>query len=111
MPFIVAAQAALDRAVGSVLEPDVQSGGHGEAVLVQTFAPYLSFEMLPDLFHEEGCDPRRLIRLTARHDGLLFRGIGLGLRQVAFVRHPLKDTFRRCVARFMSTKGLWRSGS
>jgi len=56
-------------------------------------------------------DARRLVRRAARDNRLLLGGVGLRLRDVALVGHALQhDACAACVARFMSTNGLWRSG-
>ena len=47
--------------------------------------------MLADFLDEEGRDPGRLRRLPARDDRRLLGGVGLRLRDVAFVGHPLQD--------------------
>ena len=90
MALVVRAQAVLDRLVGQVLQPRVEGRRHGQAVFVQRLRAVLTLEMLADFLDEKRGDAGRLVRLPARDDGLLPGRVGLRLRDVALVRHPLQ---------------------
>ena len=84
------AKAAIDRAIGGALQPDVDAGLHGEAALVQRLRAVFLFEMLADFFGEERRHRSHRLRLPARDDRLLLGRVGLLLRDVAVLGHLLQ---------------------
>ena len=88
--LVVAPQSVLDRPVGASCSFDVERRRHREAVLVQHLRAVLLLEVLADLLDEERRDARRLVGLAARDDRLLLGRVGLRLRDVALVGHPLQ---------------------
>ncbi len=88
--LVVAAQSALERLVRQILQPRVERGRDVEAVLVQHLGAVLLLEVFAHLFDEVGRDTRRLVRLSPRDDRPLLGGVGVRLRDVAFLRHSLQ---------------------
>ena len=89
--FIVGAQPALERPVRQLLQLRVERRPHREAVLVEHLRAVLLLEVLAYFLDEVRRDARRLRRRAARDDRLLLRRVGLLLREVVLVRHPLQD--------------------
>ena len=77
--------------VRQFLQSRIERRRHRQAAFVQDLRAVLPLEVLADFLDEERRDAERLVGLTARHDRFPFGVVGLRLRDVVLVRHPLKD--------------------